>query len=116
MQGTLAGLPAMEPRVFDGNLHPRLATVSANADTKSEDGHTPPRPSLHQQEEAAEPEESWEEPDYRVNAYFLAIPRKPEGSNISTPEDRSPRVPVLRVNGYHVNKRIPQTDPLDFPK
>jgi len=34
-QGTLADLPAMEPLVFDGNLHPRLATVSvANDDTK----------------------------------------------------------------------------------
>jgi hypothetical protein len=45
MQCTLADRPAMEPLVFDGNLHPRPATVSvANADTKPMDGHTPAPP------------------------------------------------------------------------
>ena len=37
MKGTLADLLAMEPLVFDGNFHPRQATVSVtNADTKPE--------------------------------------------------------------------------------
>ncbi len=56
------GHPAVEPLVFDGTLHPKLATVSvANADTKPEDGPGP-LTLAEMPEETAEPEESSAEP------------------------------------------------------
>src|SRR5580658_5332706 len=39
------GSSRMEPLVFDGNLHPRLATVTvANNETKPENGYNPAHP------------------------------------------------------------------------